>query len=175
MRATSTALLALLAIVGVASAQTGQALPRGARVRITPADPSPVIVGQLLAVSDSTLMVRRQRGGGDITIPRSLVQRLEVSRGTNRHTSAGWGALVGMAVGGVVGYASGADACYDSWFCLKRPTAALVGGTAGVAAGSLIGLIVGSVERWRDTTVPVNLSIAPTGGGLLSIGGRMAF
>src|SRR5687767_6163101 len=105
MKATATALLALLAVVGVASAQAAQALPQGTRVRITPADPSPVIVGELIAVSDSILMVRRQRGGGDITIPRSLVQRLEVSRGTRRGANAGWGALVGLVVGGAIGYA----------------------------------------------------------------------
>ena len=64
--------LALLSVVGVASAQAAQALPQGTRVRITPADPSPVIVGELIAVNDSILMVRRQRAAGDITIPRSL-------------------------------------------------------------------------------------------------------
>jgi hypothetical protein len=40
MRATFAVLLALLSVVGVASAQTAQTLPRGTRVRITPATPT---------------------------------------------------------------------------------------------------------------------------------------
>ena len=171
MKATATVLLALIAVVGVASAQAAQALPKGTRVRITPADPSPVIVGELLAVSDSVLMVRRQRAAGDITIPRALVQRLEVSRGTRRGANAGWGALVGLAIGGVVGYLSGNDNGY--W--VQRRGAAVLGAITGVAGGSLIGLLVGSVERWCDAEVPGSLSVVPTGGGSLSLGGRMAF
>ncbi len=171
MRAISMVLLALLAVVEVASAQTAQDLPRGARVRITPADPSPVIVGQLIAVSDSALMVRRQRGGGDITISRSLVQRLEVSRGTRRGANAGWGALLGLAIGGVVGYAAGNDNGY--W--VDKRGAAVLGAVTGVVGGSVIGLLVGSFERWGDAAVPMRLSVVPMSEGSLSIGGRIAF
>jgi hypothetical protein len=173
MKATATALLAALSVlvVGSAPAQAAQALPQGTRVRITPADPSPVIVGELIAVSDSILMVRRQRGAGDITIPRSLVQRLEVSRGTNRGARALRGALLGLVIGGVVGYASGNDNGY--W--VDRRGAAVLGAATGVAGGSLIGLLVGSFERWRDTAVPISLSVMPTGGQSLSVGGRIAF
>jgi hypothetical protein len=171
MRATLTALLALLSVVGVVSAQTTQTLPRGARVRITPADPSPVIIGELLAVSDSTLMVRRQRAAGDITIPRYAVLHLEISRGTSRGMSALRGALLGSVIGGVVGYYSGNDNGY--W--VDRQGAAILGGITGVATGSLIGLVVGSFERWEDAAVPMRLSVEPMGGGSLSIGGRIAF
>jgi hypothetical protein len=171
VKATTTALLALLAVVGLASAQTTQTLPRGARVRITPADPSPVIVGELIAVSDSALMVRRQRAAGDVTIPRSAVLRLEISRGTSRGTSALRGALLGSVIGGVVGYYSGNDNGY--W--VDRPGAAVLGAFTGVAGGSLIGLAVGSFERWRDTAVPVNLSVVPTVGRSVSIASRIVF
>jgi hypothetical protein len=58
---------------------------------------------------------------------------------------------------------------------LDRPTAALLGGATGVAAGSLLGLAVGSFERWRGATVPMSLSVIPTGGQSLSVAGRIAF
>ncbi len=173
MRAISTALLALLSVVGVASAQTAQTLPRGARVRITPAPPARVVVGRLIAVTDSAFVVRRDRG--DLTIPRSVIQRFEVSRGTNRGRSAGWGAFAGLVIGGVVGYASGADHCSDSWWCLKRPGAALLGATTGVAAGGLIGLGIGSFERWRDAAFPMSVSVVPMGGTSVSLTSRIAF
>jgi hypothetical protein len=171
MRAGSTGLLAVLTVVGVASAQTAQTIPRGARVRITPTAPSPVVVGQLIAVSDSAVVVRRQRNAGDITMPRSAVLRLEVSRGTSRGTSALWGALFGSVIGAVVGYYSVGENPW--WF--DRRGAAVFGGATGVAAGSLMGLVVGSFERWRDTAMPMSLSVAPTGRGLFSVGGRIAF
>lgn len=170
MRAISTALLALLSVVVVASAQTDQPVRRGARVRVTPTTPSPVVVGDLIAASDSALMVRSRRGEA-ITIPRSDVLRLEISRGTNRGESALRGALLGAVIGGVVGYASGNDNAY--W--VDRRGAAVLGGFTGVAIGSLMGVLIGSVERWRDAAVPMNLSVMPTREGSMSIGGRIAF
>jgi|SRR5687767_235131 len=177
MRGMPTALLALVSVAGVASAQMDQPVPRGARVRVTPSTPSRVVVGQLIAVSDSALVVRSRRSGNEIMIPRAEVLRLEVSRGTNRGESALRGALLGMVVGGVVGYARGNDhGCGgDSWFCFDRRETAVLGGFTGVATGSLVGVLIGSVERWRNVAVPMSLSVMPTGEGSMSIGGRIAF
>ena len=168
MRATFSALLAVLSVVEVASAQP---IPRGARVRVTPATPSPVVVGKLIAVNDSALLVRRQRGSGDITIPRSAVLRLQVSQGTSRGTSALRGALLGSVVGGVVGYHSVTENSY----LVDQQGGAVIGVVYGAASGSLIGLLVGSFERWRDTAVPMSFSVVPTGGQSPSIVGRIAF
>ena len=170
MRAMSTALLALLSVVGVASAQAADGVPRGARVRVTPSTPSRVVVGQLIEASDSALVVRSRRGG-EIIIPRSNVLRLEVSRGTNRGESALRGALLGALIGGVVGYASGNDNGY--W--VDKRGAAVLGGFTGAATGSLMGVLIGSVERWRNVAVPMDLSLMPTGEGSMAIGGRIAF
>jgi len=176
MRATFTALLGLLSSVGVASAQAADTVRSGARVRVTPSTPSSVIVGELIAVRDSALVVRTQGYRGDVTIARSAVMRLEISRGTRRGESVGWGALIGTGIGGLAGFAAGEDSCGgDSWFCIKRPLGALLGGVTGLVTGSLVGLIVGSFERWRDSAVPMSLSVAPTGGGSLSVGGRISF
>ena len=169
MRATSTVLLALLSVVGVASAQTTQTLPRGTRVRVTPATPTQVVVGRLIAVTDSSLVVRRDRG--DLAIPHSVIQRLEVSQGTRRGKSALRGALLGSVIGGVVGYYSVTENSYY----VDQQGGAAIGAIYGAVCGSLIGLLVGSFERWRDTAVPMSLSVMPTGGQSLSVAGRIAF
>jgi hypothetical protein len=171
MRGMATALLALLSVVGVASAQTDQPIARGARVRVTPSAPSRRVVGQLIALSDSALVVRSRRGGTEILILRSKVLRLEVSRGTNRGESALRGALLGAIIGGVIGYAS----VTDESSLLDRRGGAVIGGFYGVATGSLMGVLIGSVERWRNVAVPMSLSVMPTSEGSMSIGGRIAF
>ena len=175
MRATSTTLLALLSIVGVASAQPEQPIATGARVRVTTVNSPSAVIGELVAVNDSALLVRRHLDSSDVSIPRTLVHRLEVSRGTTRGASARKGALIGLAIGGVVGFAAGEDCSSEDFMCFDRGTTAAIGMMSGVSIGGLIGLVTGGAERWRDTAVPVSLSVAPTGGGSLSVAGRIAF
>ncbi|HJU68459.1 MAG TPA: hypothetical protein VJ650_09430 [Gemmatimonadaceae bacterium] len=173
MRASPTILLAMLFVVGAASAQTAETLPRGTRIRITPASPAQVVVGRLIAVTDSTLVVRHDRG--DFTFPRSVIRRLEVSRGTSRGRSAGRGALGGLVVGGVVGFAWAEVIDCTGFWCFEGGPAAALGATTGLAVGTILGLVVGSFERWRDTDVPARLSILPTRHGSLAIASRIPF
>ena len=177
MRAAFTVLFAVLSAIGVASAQGTDALPRGVRVRITPSTPSSVIVGELIGASDSVLVVRTQGYRGDVTIPRSAVMHIEVSRGTSRGASTAMGMGLGAFAGGLVGVVWGKliDCGGDSWFCFEDGAAAALGAATGAVTGMLIGVIVGSFERWRDTAVPVRLSVAPTGDGALSVEGRITF
>lgn len=172
MRATLNALLGLVSIVGVAAAQ---AVPTGARVRVTTVNNPSAMVGQLIAVSDSALLVRSQRDAGDVSIARSLVHRLEVSRGSSRGERARKGALIGLAIGGVVGLAAGEDCSTADFICFDRGSTTMVGAMAGLSIGTIIGLITGGAERWQEAAIPMSLSVAPTGGGSLSVGGRIAF
>ena len=175
MRATSTTLLALLSMVGVASAQSAQPVATGARVRVTTADNPSAVIGELIAVNDSALLVRRQVDSNDVSIPRSLVHRLEVSRGTSRGTSARKGALIGLAIGGMVGFLAGEDCSSEDFICFDRGSTAAIGMASGVSIGGLIGLVTGGAERWRDTAVPMTLSVVPTAGRSMSIVSRIAF
>ena len=177
MRAAMMILLAGVSAVGVASPQAADTVPRGTRVRVTPSTPSSVVVGELIEIRDSALVIRTQGYRGDVTIPRSAVMRLEVSRGTTRAASAGWGALIGLGVGGLLGVASWyrPQCGYDAWFCMTLPTAFAVGGILGTPIGTVIGFAFGFRERWKDAAVPVDLSIVPSGGQSLSIVGRVAF
>lgn len=165
MRATFSLLAILLSVIPLASlpAQSEQAVPAGARVRITTADTSPVVViGELIAVSESAVSVRRELDSGDVTIPRALVYRLEVSDGTNRGASARKGGLIGIVIGGLVGFALGEDCGPDAGICFPRSETAVAGAGVGAAAGALIGFMAGASERWRNTGVPARLSIFPT-------------
>ena len=172
MRATLTALLGLLSSVGVASAQP---VATGARVRVTTVDNPLAVIGELVAVNDSALLVRRQIDSSDVSIPRSLVHRLEVSRGTSRGASARKGALIGLAIGGVVGFLAGEDCSSEDFICLDRGSTAAIGMMSGVSIGGLIGLVTGGAERWRDAAVPMTLSVVPTAARSVSIVSRIAF
>jgi hypothetical protein len=132
------------------------------------------VVGRLIAVSDSALHVRRQRDSGDVRIPRSLVDRLEVSRGSGRGASARNGAIIGLVLGGVLGFATGQDCSDAGLICFDRRATTAMGASAGTGIGALIGLVVGGRERWRDAAVPMSFSVVPLAGSV-SIGSRLAF
>ena len=175
MRATSTTLLAFLSMVGVASAQSAQPVATGARVRVTTLNNPSAVIGELVAVNDSALLIRRQLDSSDVSVPRSLVHRLEVSRGTSRGASARKGALIGLAIGGVVGFAAGEDCSSEDFICFDRGSTAAIGMMSGVSIGGLIGLVTGGAERWRDTAVPMSLSVVPTAARSVSIVSRIVF
>ena len=94
-------------------------------------------------------------GDGDpIVVPRSIIEKLEVSRGRSRSKGAALGLGVGLAVGAIIGLASG-----DDEECpVNDPTVVdctKTGGNSagkdalfGAAAGALAGAIIG-VQRWE--------------------------
>ena len=188
MRSTFIALVTLLSITAVASvaAQTEPRALVGTRVRITvpdtmgtsepPASARPLLViGQLVAFNDSTMSVRNEAGSGDVTVARSRVQRLEVSTGSNRRASAVTGGLIGLGVGGILGYASGDDCSDRGFICFPQEETAVAGAFVGAALGSLIGLLVGHEERWRDTALPARVSVVPTGSRSISVTSTLRF
>ena len=178
MRATFTALIALLSVVSVGSlpAQTAQQISTGTRVRITMATAKPtIIIGELVSASDSAVSIRRAPDSGEVSIPRYLVYRLQVSGGLSRAQNAKKAGVIGMVVGGIVGFAAGEDCGPDDFICFPRPVTGFAGAGLGAGVGMLIGFVGGRAERWKDTAVPMRLSVVPTGGGSVSIVSRIAF
>jgi hypothetical protein len=178
MRATFTLLAILLSVLSVASlaAQAEPPVPETQRVRITMATAAPtVIIGDLIAVSDSGVSVRRQHDAGDITIPRALVHRLEVSAGFDHGASAKKGGVIGLLAGGVFGFAAGEDCTSEDFICFDRYETALAGAVVGAAIGGLLGFLSGGAERWRDADLPMRLSVVPSGGRSVSIMSRILF
>lgn len=188
MRSTSMALVTLLAITPVVTlaAQTEPRVLVGKRVRITmpdtmgtsepPSSARPlVVIGQLVAFNDSTMSVRNEAASGDVTVARSRVQRFEVSKGSNRRASAVTGGLIGLGLGGIIGYAAGDDCSDREFICFPREETAVGGALLGGALGSLVGLLVGHGERWRDTALPARVSVVPTGTRSISVTSTLRF
>lgn len=176
MRSTYIAVIGLVSLIAVmpVAAQTGRPLLVGARVRITMSDTTPtderaapgrpiVVIGQLLAIGDSTLSIRKDVSSDETIVPRSRVQRLEVSTGSNRSRTAAAGGLIGLAFGGILGYASGKECGAEDFICFSRDETTAAGAFAGAAVGGLLGLLVGRGERWQDAAAPARLSVIPTG------------
>jgi len=124
------------------------------------------IVGKLL-VADADYLTLAAEGRGSMRVPRTAVERLEVSRGRSR----GKPALIGAGIGAVVGLAWGViehSRCESrgEWFCdLAYGFPVLT-----VPAGALVGLAIGR-ERWVETS-PTSLKVCfmPTRGGIRVLG-----
>ena len=186
MRCTLTILVTVASTVVVASAaaQADHGSLIGKRIRVT--TPSTiatgdqrgarplVVVGELIGTSDSTLSLRREATENEVIIPLSRVQRLEMSTGSSRGASAGKGALLGLAVGGVLGFATAGNCSATEMICVERPEGALIAGVVGATAGALIGLIAGGGERWKDTAIP-RVSVVPTGEHSIAISSTIRF
>jgi hypothetical protein len=178
-RCTMLAGLSLLAVP--ASAQTDSTFPRqGERIRVTaPERQLTRLTGTLVGMQADSLVVAT--AAAQLSIPRRLVTRLEVSRG--QRSAAGKGALIGLAtalgVVGVVGYTA-CSAATSPRSCFASQEGAqyifLATWAASGATGALVGaLIGGGVRRERWEAVPL---VGPAGSGAgfpgLLIGLRVA-
>jgi hypothetical protein len=157
----------------------GQAIAPGTRVRFShPGEGSRT--GTVVALTTDTLEVRLEDRVASAHLPLVEVTRLEVSRGKQRHPRyAGVGALVGVTVGAVGGFASGEDDCTHKWVCISRPAGALLGGAFLGSVGGVIGLLAGVIpsEEWERVSLEqrrVSL-VTPSGSHGQRVGLRFAF
>jgi hypothetical protein len=153
--------LVLLSPVQALPAEHLVRLPFGARVRVTaPRLARGPLVGTVESSSAGSIVLRIEDPELAVTVPATDVTRLELSRGFNRRK----GALVGAAIGGVVGAVGMVTLCYAlGGDCDDKAVATRYG-----AAGLGLGLVVGAMaapERWDDVPpARFRLSIAPTPG-----------
>ena len=128
------------------------------------------IVGKLVATDAEHLTVAAA-GKPSVRVPRTAVQRLQVSRGRSR----GKAALIGAGVGAVVGLAWGAiehSRCESSGEGMCDLAYGIPVMTVPVCA--LVGLAVGK-ERWVETSpAGFHLGLSPTRDGVRVVG-RLAF
>lgn len=148
------ALVGAVAAARPAAAQRADVGASGAPlVRLsTPGIPDrPRLVGQLVESTADVLAVRT--GAGEVVeVPRSLVRLYEVSRGrAPRGPSARRAALVGLALGAVVGAATTPDHAEGEQ---SRVVPFTLG---GAAVGAVAGWVFGSVNRpyrWQRAELP---------------------
>jgi len=155
----------LLGLVPTLSAQRADSIAPGTRVRITLRNTQPgaspvIVIGPLVALRDSAISVRNDSTSSDVIVPLAQVERLEVSH-RDRGASARNGGLIGILIGGVLGYAAGSDCKAESFVCFDHTDTAMMGASAGAGLGLLLGYLAGGQERWRETTMPFRVSVAP--------------
>ncbi len=158
-RFSAVALWSLALAATPAAAQQQSAVAVGARVRVSATDRD--VIGAWRGADSSSVRVLVTAQQPVTVIPRSSVQRLEVSEGVvpgNFGRGAKRGAFVGLA-GGVVLFALAAwhDAVTPrSTFWTPVMTAAITGAVVLPPAATMIGgaLTRHDTERWRTVPVP---------------------
>ena len=140
---------------------SAQAVPLGRRIRIKQVDGT-VLVGALAAWSEETiqLSVDSSRVEGTIAISRSQIATLENQQGTrSKRNLVG---AVGLLVGGAIAVDT-RDACEtfarSILLCMMR----VVGRVAlGMAAGAVVGGLVGSAMTTENWVIVPLIEVAPT-------------
>lgn len=123
----------------------------GATVRLVDVTTRRAIIGELTHRSGDSLMLRRP-GAGDTSLVLGELARAAVLRG--RTGSAREFALVGMVVGGLIGFAiASANTSQDDWFRgLEQMSGASAGALVGLVAGGVLGAQV-RTPMWSDVDV----------------------
>lgn len=147
----------LLALPQVAAAQLPPDIRPGARVRIwlpelRRQDPPPerrqLLRGTVESTDGSVLRLNVPGAAGSLSIPRSSIIRLDVSRGVNRGASAIQRAA-GGAIGGAILFALMNDPRREGGPHYNRDwRAAGVGASWGAGIGAVVGLIWPH-EQWK--------------------------
>lgn len=179
MRRTALMGLILIAILYCPPAQAQLEELTGRRVRVslvrTPGGISTSPIGVLREVTADSLVLSAE--DEIVSIPRSTIQRLDVSIGTKRMT--GQGALAGLAVGAftlgaVAATGTDTDSCggEDVWLCFEPSVelAALGGAMTGALLGAVLGAAIGSsiqTDRWERVDLRFS-AIAPAPGRSLA-------
>ncbi len=178
----ATILIAILTFVPLASATAQVSLRPGDRVRVTghfchPFHTCQHSVSTFLAWKADSLVI--QSNGDTLTVPVTLLTRLDVSRG--RKTNTGEGAVTGLLVGGVAGAVIGL-ASYECEPCfvdlgpgVYAAAGAVIGGLGGLVVGALIGLEI-ETDRWQEVQLHrVRVSVGPQRDGRFGLGASVRF
>lgn len=175
----SKACAAALLLASVSSLQASDTtfVSQGVRVRVkfeqkTPiAAPSGAIsyrhetvqrVGTATGFGPDTLVIMPEDGGSPLTVPRSMIEQLEVTQG--KKSSWLFGGMVGGSVGVIAGGLLGATATglcdYD---CPSEGEGAVVGALLGGAGLFGIGAGIGALfksDRWVEAEMPARPPVA---------------
>lgn len=111
-----------------------------------------LIRGRITALTPDTLYLAVTDSVGPLPLPRSLIQRLELSRGVpSRGASAlRQGLLSGAITAAMLALFEGINDEPDG---IDAGEAALIGGGVGLVSGAVIGAIFPR-ERWKSATMP---------------------
>jgi len=153
----SLGLLLVLCLMEPASAQWPSEVAPGARVQVRLPEAEfqsggrrgHLIRGRVARLAQDSLYLAVTDSVGPLAIPRGLIQRLDISRGVSRSTSA---VIQGLRLGLATALLAGLVNDDDSGHSFGE--AALIGGGVGFAFGAVLGA-VRPEERWRRVRVGV--------------------
>lgn len=151
-------ILACLAAFAPALLQAQGPVRPGERVRVlAPSTADSLIVGRVVALDSTSLLLAPAPSGGSLRLPVAGIQQLEVSRGRGRSTLQG--ALLGTGIGAAASYAvvhaSVRESSCDYLCGAAEAGGAILGGTAGLVVGALIGNRSRGPERWQRVPLSV--------------------
>ncbi len=173
------ALVLLSMLLGSAAlAQRDSSIAPGARVKLALAHPqkrSLVYTGTVVAVTDSSVVLRPDRARWETEIPRDSIARVQLSRGKQRGHTALRGVLIGAAAGAALGAVAGEDCSHSTEFiCFDRSETIPAGALAFGGLGGLVGFLIGG-ERWSAPLAPASVAVTPGVWGGVALSTSIAF
>jgi hypothetical protein len=133
-------------------------VPLGARMRVTLA--ASLLTGTVLGIDDNALTLKVKNSNVPAIIPRSDINRLEISRGV--HSAAGWGAGIGFLALAALSLPAwqGCGSCSGS----APARFVMFYGALGAGLGAGIGYAI-RAERWEGVPASrVQVGLAPLPG-----------
>jgi hypothetical protein len=150
-------LLASVAALAPAALRAQDVVHPGAQVRIlAPSASAALLHGRVVAIDSSSLLLAPVAASESLQLPVERIERLEVLRRGPRRTLTG--ALLGAAAGAAAGFtitsisARGSDCAFVCG--AAEVGGAVLGGSAGLVVGGVIGSGSRAPGRWE--TVPVS-------------------
>jgi hypothetical protein len=143
----------------------GEIVPQEARpihkIWVTPRNNTSRLIGYLSEVGDSLIIVSSHLNQSGFTedlqsIDFQNIETIKFRKKGKVGNSILIGALSGVAIGAIVGFASGDDNCsgglFSSLFCYTKEQKAVLGGVSLLLPGVLIGAVAGSIK----IEIPIN-------------------
>lgn len=132
------------------------------------------LVGTTMAISADSLMLKVDGSMDVVSVPRTTIHELGVSRGKSRDRGVILGAAIGFVGGNIyykiinppefqcVNEEKGGEGCNTVFFLAKD-------GMAGAMIGALAGLVLYVEERWDSVILPLHMGFRSVSGGQIAL------
>ncbi|MGD9344413.1 MAG: hypothetical protein PVH84_01035 [Candidatus Aminicenantes bacterium] len=112
----------------------------------------PDLIGELIAVKDSSLLLKDAGTGTDLSVKVAEIKVIKIAKKSNFLKGVGIGFIGGAAFGAFVGFASGDDR--PGWIAFSAEQKAAMVGLAFGVIGIIIGGIYGATSE-QDETIQI--------------------
>lgn len=110
-----------------------------------------VLYGEVTVDTNAILIVHLEESGKPVEVGRPTITKIEIGHHRSRGKTVLWGALIGLSVGVLGGYAQGDDP--KGLFSFTAGEKATIEGVLATPIGALVGLVIGPGKtHWTDVT-----------------------